>query len=44
MMNLTRMKSFSGEWINTCVKVANEYKDYILYGDQDIANIIFNEV
>ncbi|RXG67462.1 Glucoside xylosyltransferase 2, partial [Armadillidium vulgare] len=43
MMNLTRMKTFPGGWIETCLEVYNEYRTSIRIADQDIANIIFSK-
>ncbi|RXG67460.1 hypothetical protein Avbf_08015 [Armadillidium vulgare] len=43
MMNLTRMKTFPGGWIETCLEVYNEHKTNINLADQDIANIIFSK-
>ena len=43
-MNLTRIKSMEGGWVETILQIYDVYKHNITMADQDILNIFFSQV
>lgn len=44
LMNLTRLRTFPGGWLNENMQAYDKYKQDIVLADQDILNILFNKV